>query len=173
MDALQAYTPGSDFDFGAFLRDDTLDMDVVLPDRSTGTEEGASTSPTDSSSQPGGGGEMVRVASGKRHERRGHTKSRRGCFNCKRRRIKVGHYSLYWVLVERARGRVEEGTPQIKDDGQANTARSARRPSPRAATASRRASSASTLPSRRSPTSRTTRSRSSACRTCASSSTSC
>lgn len=94
MDALQAYTPGSDFDFGAFLRDDTLDMDVVLPDRSTGTEEGASsTSPTDSSSQPGGGGEMVRAASGRRHERRGHTKSRRGCFNCKRRRIKVGGLS--------------------------------------------------------------------------------
>src|SRR5690348_9695937 len=26
-----------------------------------------------------------------RLERRGHTKSRRGCFNCKRRRIKVKH----------------------------------------------------------------------------------
>lgn len=26
-----------------------------------------------------------------RLERRGHTKSRRGCFNCKRRRIKVGY----------------------------------------------------------------------------------
>lgn len=29
-----------------------------------------------------------------RLERRGHTKSRRGCFNCKRRRIKVGGLGL-------------------------------------------------------------------------------
>lgn len=95
MDALQtAFTPGSDFDFGAFLHDDTLEMDVVLPDRSTGTPA-TSTSPTDSSSHAGTGGEIVRAASGKRHERRGHTKSRRGCFNCKRRRIKVGHLPLY------------------------------------------------------------------------------
>jgi hypothetical protein len=29
-----------------------------------------------------------------RLERRGHTKSRRGCYNCKRRRIKVGHLAM-------------------------------------------------------------------------------
>lgn len=114
METLQGFTPGSDFDFGAFLHDDTLDMDVVLPDRSTGTS-GTSTSPTDSSSQPGGG-EMVRVSSGKRHERRGHTKSRRGCFNCKRRRIKVGHSSHSIIPYGKRQGK-EGGKKYVEDEG--------------------------------------------------------
>ena len=78
-----------DFDFAAFLREDTADMDLDVaapPSRSSAP----SNSPTDSSPHAGPSSEMVRVTSSKaRHERRGHTKSRRGCFNCKRRRIKV------------------------------------------------------------------------------------
>lgn len=39
-----------------------------------------------------GSGDLARSAGSKqRLERRGHTKSRRGCYNCKRRRIKVRH----------------------------------------------------------------------------------
>ena len=114
MDAIQGLTPGSEFDFGAFLRDDTLDMDVVLPDRSMGTS-GTSTSPTDSSSQPGGG-EMVRASSGKRHERRGHTKSRRGCFNCKRRRIKVGRFLLHHSHSLVGRGKEREARDNQDED---------------------------------------------------------
>jgi len=37
---------------------------------------------------PGGGSGSASAASKQRMERRGHTKSRRGCYNCKRRRIK-------------------------------------------------------------------------------------
>lgn len=37
---------------------------------------------------PSGGSGSASVASKQRMERRGHTKSRRGCYNCKRRRIK-------------------------------------------------------------------------------------
>lgn len=44
----------------------------------------------DSKTNPGAQGHAKQ-----RLERRGHTKSRRGCFNCKRRRIKVSKTSLY------------------------------------------------------------------------------
>ncbi|SPO03425.1 related to UPC2 - regulatory protein involved in control of sterol uptake [Cephalotrichum gorgonifer] len=82
----------NDFDFGAFLREDTMDIETVGAQSSD--TPALSNSPNDSSSQTGGAGpssEMVRASSAaarQRHERRGHTKSRRGCFNCKRRRIK-------------------------------------------------------------------------------------
>ena len=41
------------------------------------------------SSTSSGGQEEAHAHAKQRLERRGHTKSRRGCFNCKRRRIKV------------------------------------------------------------------------------------
>ena len=48
------------------------------------------TSPGDHGSGSGSGnGNGSSICSKQRLERRGHTKSRRGCFNCKRRRIKV------------------------------------------------------------------------------------
>ncbi|KAL1885341.1 hypothetical protein Cpir12675_006990 [Ceratocystis pirilliformis] len=64
--------------------------------------DGGSQSPPDmlSSAEGGGCGGSTGSASSsrpevallrKKKERRGHTKSRRGCFNCKRRRIKVTH----------------------------------------------------------------------------------
>lgn len=43
--------------------------------------------------QVGGRGKGGEAGQKQRLERRGHTKSRRGCFNCKRRRIKV---SVFW-----------------------------------------------------------------------------
>ena len=46
------------------------------------------TSPGDHESVSGTGND-ISMGSKQRLERRGHTKSRRGCFNCKRRRIKV------------------------------------------------------------------------------------
>ena len=100
MDPLLAALPGEtgDFDFGAFLREDTADMDLdaaVVASRSSAPSH----SPTDSSNA-GPSSDVVRASSGgKRHERRGHTKSRRGCFNCKRRRIKV--WPCYHTLPSR------------------------------------------------------------------------
>ncbi|PKS06976.1 hypothetical protein jhhlp_005573 [Lomentospora prolificans] len=74
----------NDFDYGAFLREDA--MDLIPMDRSPSAPlEG---SPGESSSNPGSLELSKKSAAKQRHERRGHTKSRRGCFNCKRRRIK-------------------------------------------------------------------------------------
>lgn len=75
-----------DFDYGAFLREDAMDLALPSADRSPSTPlEG---SPGESSSNAGSMELSKKSASKQRHERRGHTKSRRGCFNCKRRRIK-------------------------------------------------------------------------------------
>jgi hypothetical protein len=84
---LQGASP--DFDYGAFL---AADVDFNM------TEENNyySTSLSDSSAHktsptPPASSEMTRSMQSQKQrlERRGHTKSRRGCFNCKRRRIKV------------------------------------------------------------------------------------
>ena len=55
----------------------------------------------DSSTSSGGQGEAHALAK-QRLERRGHTKSRRGCFNCKRRRIKVRMWKP-WDMTVRQR----------------------------------------------------------------------
>lgn len=95
MDTLQAAvgTPAPSepndlgFDFDAFLREDALGAAVASAGQSS---EGLSNSSADSPSLAGSGAEVVRASSAKlRHERKGHTKSRMGCYNCKRRRIKV------------------------------------------------------------------------------------
>ncbi|KEZ46134.1 hypothetical protein SAPIO_CDS0995 [Scedosporium apiospermum] len=83
MNSLQETT---DFDYGAFLREDAMDLAPPL-DRSPSTPTVAG-SPGESSSNPGSSEVSRRPTQKQRHERRGHTKSRRGCFNCKRRRIK-------------------------------------------------------------------------------------
>ncbi|KFA66165.1 hypothetical protein S40285_03373 [Stachybotrys chlorohalonatus IBT 40285] len=84
--SMLVYTDTSDFvDYGAFL-------DVQLHDPPAITyglsDSSGKTTPPDGSSSAGT--EMIaRGPSQKqRLERRGHTKSRRGCYNCKRRRIK-------------------------------------------------------------------------------------
>ncbi|KAK1772523.1 C6 zinc finger protein [Phialemonium atrogriseum] len=78
----------SDFDYGAFLQEE--DVDYLAEDSSTSSHTLAESSPPPLTSQSNTS--VVRSGSSsqprQRLERRGHTKSRRGCFNCKRRRIK-------------------------------------------------------------------------------------
>jgi len=93
-----------DFDYGAYLQGDDADNVAENSSASASTNNLGITPPelsppvAGASSGTGSGpnaGALVRSASElqrqkQRLERRGHTKSRRGCFNCKRRRIKVG-----------------------------------------------------------------------------------
>ena len=88
--------PG-DFDYGAFLQED--DPDYMAEDSSNSTTTNRLTDTSIQTITPQSTLTIIRndSASGassgsppkQRLERRGHTKSRRGCFNCKRRRIKV------------------------------------------------------------------------------------
>jgi len=94
-----------EFDYGAFLQEDD-DADYMGEDSSASTSTNnpgitpPGQSPLGAGASPGvatrpGSSALVRSTSEiqrqkQRLERRGHTKSRRGCFNCKRRRIKVG-----------------------------------------------------------------------------------
>ncbi|KAL5625289.1 hypothetical protein BROUX41_005349 [Berkeleyomyces rouxiae] len=69
------------------------DYGLDIEDASVGSGDGGSQSPPDmlSAAEGGGSGSSNRPEVAllrKKKERRGHTKSRRGCFNCKRRRIK-------------------------------------------------------------------------------------
>lgn len=89
----------SEFDYGAFLQEE--DADYLAEDSSNSSHTMADSSPQSLTSQPStslvnSGGSSTASGGGGRQrlERRGHTKSRRGCFNCKRRRIKVGRLSL-------------------------------------------------------------------------------
>jgi hypothetical protein len=95
--------PANEFDYGAFLQDEEIDVDIDY------MAEDSSASGTSHNLAGGPGQSLVPLATGAvvarsktpsptnstgnsppktRLERRGHTKSRRGCFNCKRRRIK-------------------------------------------------------------------------------------
>jgi hypothetical protein len=92
------------FDYGAFLQGDDADYMAEDSSASASTNNMGITPPEHSPPHPGpstgastntGSSALVRSTSEiqrqkQRLERRGHTKSRRGCFNCKRRRIKVG-----------------------------------------------------------------------------------
>ncbi|WYZ37504.1 hypothetical protein EsH8_II_001010 [Colletotrichum jinshuiense] len=80
----------NDFDYGAFLQGE----EILLGDETTYSSETLSESPPNGKSgealnNSGGNVALYNGSAQKqRLERRGHTKSRRGCFNCKRRRIK-------------------------------------------------------------------------------------
>ena len=107
-------TSPHEFDYGAFLEEEGVDVDVdvdidylaedssasgtsrILADGSIQTlvplvtnraVSGSGRSKTPSPTNSTGNSPPKQ-----RLERRGHTKSRRGCFNCKRRRIKVRHH---------------------------------------------------------------------------------
>lgn len=96
MDLNQEFAPGmlsftdeTDFDYAAFLQAD----DIMFGGEGAQTQQQV---PSDSSATPpsttsGSSSELVARTSTQKQrlERRGHTKSRRGCYNCKRRRIKV------------------------------------------------------------------------------------
>lgn len=105
--ASMALDDQEDFDYDAFLQQEEAEYMGEDSSASASTNNLGVTSPGLSppghGSSTGGGtstgpSALVRSTSAvqhqqQRHERRGHTKSRRGCFNCKRRRIKV---SLGW-----------------------------------------------------------------------------
>jgi hypothetical protein len=97
MDMNQDFTPGMlsftdqpEFDYGAFLQAD----DIAFGE-SAQTQQQVRSDSSDKATPPsttsGSSSELVARPSAQKQrlERRGHTKSRRGCYNCKRRRIKV------------------------------------------------------------------------------------
>lgn len=93
------YADPGQFDYGAFLGGDNSMQfqELTPPHNNTNTNNGHSISqspgqatPPSSESRSPISNELLRRSGAKqRLERRGHTKSRRGCYNCKRRRIKV------------------------------------------------------------------------------------
>ncbi|KAM0353656.1 hypothetical protein ACHAPU_001669 [Fusarium lateritium] len=96
MDINQNFTPGMlaftdqpEFDYSAFLQADDMNFDESVQTHLQVPSDSLEKA-TPPSSTSGSGGELtIRSSAQKqRHERRGHTKSRRGCYNCKRRRIK-------------------------------------------------------------------------------------
>lgn len=114
---LLAFTDQGDFDYGAFLQGEDIGFGesahgltsgggAFSDDSGTGkatppssdnrsnsnsTSHSTSNSTSNSAGTSIGTGQVARrpPAQKQRLERRGHTKSRRGCYNCKRRRIKV------------------------------------------------------------------------------------
>lgn len=106
---LSLNTEPQDFDYGAFLQGEDADY---LTEESSAQSTSAGTL-TGAGSLRGPGGQAMGLAKStspstsnnssnssppKRLERRGHTKSRRGCYNCKRRRIKVASRSVSLCL---------------------------------------------------------------------------
>ncbi|RBQ71682.1 hypothetical protein VDGD_21473 [Verticillium dahliae] len=81
--------PPDDFDYGAFLDGD---MEFGISDEylnASGADPDSAPNMSSSSVEFRSSDTAVVSSPQKKLERRGHTKSRRGCFNCKRRRIKV------------------------------------------------------------------------------------
>ncbi|KAF5541637.1 UPC2-like protein [Fusarium mexicanum] len=96
MDLNQEFTPGMlsftdqpDFDYAAFLQTDdiTFGEGTQIQQQVPSDSSDKATPPSTTS---GSSSELVARPSAQKQrlERRGHTKSRRGCYNCKRRRIK-------------------------------------------------------------------------------------
>ena len=78
----------TEFDYAAYLQDEDLDY---LGDTGSSGSASVMNDVTSGAVSPPTSSAVVRSNSNQkpRLERRGHTKSRRGCYNCKRRRIKV------------------------------------------------------------------------------------
>lgn len=100
--SLLPYTDGADFDYAAFLYNsedelnflDSTNQAIIgnaFSDSSTGRATPPSSDNNVSTAVHTTNHHIIRRVSPHRLrvERRGHTKSRRGCYNCKRRRIKV------------------------------------------------------------------------------------
>ncbi|KAK5997010.1 Zn(2)-C6 fungal-type transcription factor afumD-like protein [Cladobotryum mycophilum] len=91
---MMSYPEPPEFDYAAFLQADDLpfqDAAQVHASASLSESSGKATPPSSDGRSLSGNTEVVsrRLPTQKqRLERRGHTKSRRGCYNCKRRRIK-------------------------------------------------------------------------------------
>ncbi|KAI5927992.1 hypothetical protein F4810DRAFT_646338 [Camillea tinctor] len=84
-------TDTDSFDYDAFLQDiDTEQPAINNSSGLTSAANGLSSSSSSSGSTPLPDAVVTRKSAQKqRLGRRGHTKSRRGCYNCKKRRIKV------------------------------------------------------------------------------------
>ncbi|KAM0399989.1 hypothetical protein ACHAQC_003274 [Fusarium culmorum] len=102
MDMPQGFSPGmlsfpdQDFDYSAFLQADDITFGESAQSQLPSTSDSS-----DKATPPSGSSSEVAVqrpsAQKQRLERRGHTKSRRGCYNCKRRRIK-NEYLMHAIL---------------------------------------------------------------------------
>lgn len=102
-DDIMSFPDSSDFDYAAYLQPDAGFVDGVQSYSTATLSEssgGMHTPPyAGSRSLPGSSSisnsnlelslRRTSMQQRQRLERRGHTKSRRGCYNCKRRRIKV------------------------------------------------------------------------------------
>ncbi|CAM1504205.1 Fc.00g017960.m01.CDS01 [Cosmosporella sp. VM-42] len=89
------YTDQPDFDYGAFLQGEDINFGESAQGNSSGAAfsdssgAGKATPPSSGNRSSSNVSDAVqRPTQKQRLERRGHTKSRRGCYNCKRRRIK-------------------------------------------------------------------------------------
>ncbi|KAL7795187.1 hypothetical protein V8C37DRAFT_46715 [Trichoderma ceciliae] len=105
---IMSFADSSDFGYATFLQADDVDFIDTMQGHSTATlsesSGGMHTPPPYSSAGSLSGGSnnnnnnldlslrRLPMQQRQRLERRGHTKSRRGCYNCKRRRIKVYIY---------------------------------------------------------------------------------
>lgn len=90
--SLLSYAEPSDFDYVAFLQGDSVEFQDPLAAHGLSDSSGKTTPPSsDNRHSSVASSELIPrlPAQKQRLERRGHTKSRRGCYNCKRRRIKV------------------------------------------------------------------------------------
>lgn len=83
------YPDPAQFDYGAFLGAGSVPFQELTPPHN---QNSLSQSPDQTPNADGQTSQELARRPGmkQRLERRGHTKSRRGCYNCKRRRIKVG-----------------------------------------------------------------------------------
>ncbi|RGP66393.1 hypothetical protein FSPOR_6771 [Fusarium sporotrichioides] len=100
MDISQDFSPGmlsfpdqTDFDYSAFLQAEDINFGESAQSQLQSTSD-SSDKVTPPRSTSGSCSEVAvqrPSAQKQRLERRGHTKSRRGCYNCKRRRIKPHH----------------------------------------------------------------------------------
>lgn len=133
----------AEFDYGVFFQDD--EAEYLAEESSNSTSTNVFTDISAQTVTPHGPMSLMRADSGpsmstgsppkQRLERRGHTKSRRGCFNCKRRRIKV------WTVTQS-----RTPLPTFWVELRIDTWNSARRPDRHVAIAQSRDSSASILP---------------------------
>ncbi|KAM0486150.1 hypothetical protein ACHAPX_000852 [Trichoderma viride] len=99
-DDIMSFPDSSDFDYGAYLQPDAGFVDGVQGYSTLSESSGGIHTPPYASSRSLPSGSNINnsnlelslrrtsMQQRQRLERRGHTKSRRGCYNCKRRRIK-------------------------------------------------------------------------------------
>lgn len=103
-----SFPDSSDFDYTAYLQPDAGFVDGVQGYSTLSESSGGIHTPPYASSRSLPSNSNLELSlrrtsmqQRQRLERRGHTKSRRGCYNCKRRRIKVYIVTFLRSQVER------------------------------------------------------------------------